>query len=161
MNTQEHDDVRDLLTLAAAGALSAEEQKQVEKHLRDCVECSAEFAAWGRLTAALEEMPTPQAPMGLVERTRRQLEKQAELRVERRHQRWLFALLILFAWAGTLVTWPAFEFLGSRVAGHVDLSWTHLGLTGGWIVFLFVGWVTGALAAGLLGRKRLEAQVTV
>lgn len=158
MNTHEHDEIRELLTLAAAGVLSAEEQKHVEKHLQECGDCAAEFAVWSRVTAALQEMPTPLAPMGLVERTRRQLEKQAELRADRRQQRWLFSLLILLAWAGTILTWPAFEFVGSRISGHVDLSWTHLGVTGAWILYMLLGWTIGALATGLLGRRRLEAQ---
>lgn len=66
----EHASIRELLTLAAAGALDAGEQRRVEQHLRDCAECRAEFQAWGRLAGALEGLPTPQAPPTLVQRTR-------------------------------------------------------------------------------------------
>lgn len=156
MNTQEHDKLRELLTLAAAGALSTEEQKQVEKHLRDCGECSAEFAAWSRLTAALEEIPTPHAPMGLVERTKRTMERQAAVRVERRQQRWLFLWLMVFAWATTLLTWPVFEFFANRLGGFVDLSWTHLTVGGTWIGYMFLVGTLGAAAVGLVGKRRMQ-----
>lgn len=156
MNTHEHDEIRELLTLAAAGVLSAEEQKHVEKHLQECGDCAAEFAVWSRVTAALQEMPTPLAPMGLVERTRRTMERQAAVRVERRQQRWLFLWLMVFAWATTLLTWPVFEFFGSRFGGLVDLSWTHITAGGAWIGYMFLVGTLGAVAVGLAGKRRMQ-----
>ena len=157
----DHEEIRELLTLAAAGALSGDEQKQVEEHLRSCPGCKAEFAAWGLLTGALEQMPTPQAPMGLVERTRLRLEKQAELAAERRQQHWLFFWLTVFAWATTLLTLPLFQFLGERVNNWIDLSWTHLGVTGAWIGYMFVVGTIGTFVVGLLGKRRMEEEGTV
>lgn len=153
---QEHDAIRDLLTLAAAGALTAGEQTRVEEHLRSCPECRAEFALWGRLTGALQEIPTPQAPMGLVERTRRTMERQAAIIAERRQQRWLFLWLMVFAWATTLLTWPLFEFFGSRLGEFVDLSWTHMTMGEAWAGYMFLVGTIGALAVGLLGRRRMR-----
>lgn len=161
MNTHEHDEIRDLLTLAAAGALSTEEQKQVEEHLRRCADCRTEFAAWCRLTAALEAMPTPQAPMGLVERTRLQLERTAAMATEQRRNRWLFFWLTVFAWGTTLLTWPLFEFLGGRVGGFVDLSWTHVSAGEAWIGYMLVVGTIGALAVGLLGSRRMQEGSTI
>ena len=161
MNMHEHDEIRDLLTLAAAGALTGEEQKRVEEHLRRCGGCQAQFDAWSRLTGALEQMPTPQAPMGLVERTRRMLEQQAAASAERRRQRWLFFWLTAFAWATTLLTWPLFEFFGSRIGQFVDLSWTHLGVNGAWISYMLLTWTMSVLVAGLLGKRRMQEERTV
>ena len=161
MNTNEHDEIRDLLTLAAAGALSAEGQKQVEAHLESCIECRAEFALWSRLTGAIEQIPTPQAPMGLVERTRLRLETEAADNAERRQQRWLFFWLTAFAWTTTLLTWPLFQFFGGRVGNRIDLSWTHLGVTGAWITYMLLVGTIGTLAAGLLGKRRIEEGRTI
>lgn len=161
MNTHEHNEIRELLTLAAAGALDAQEQKQVEAHLQSCAECRAEFTLWSRLTGALEELPTPQAPMGLVERTRLKLEKQAELAAERRRQHWLFFWLTAFAWVSTLVTWPLFQLVGGRVGDFIDLSWTHVGVTGAWITYMLMTWTITAIAAGLLGKRRMQEETTI
>ena len=157
----EHNHIRDLLTLAAAGVLSAEEQRAVEEHVLLCSECRSEFAAWSRLTGALQELPTPQAPMSLVERTRRQLEKQAVMRTECRQQRWLFVWLTVFAWAITLLTWPLFQFLGSRVSQFVDLSWTHINSGEAWVGYMFLVGTIGALAVALVGKQRLQEERTL
>lgn len=157
----EHNEIRDLLPLAAAGALSAEEQKQVEEHLLQCADCQIEFTAWSRITGALEAMPTPPAPVGLVECTRRTLERHAAVTAERRQQRWLFFWLTAFAWATTLLTWPIFEFLGSRAGNYVDLSWTHLTVGEVWFGYMLLVGTVGALAAGALGKRRMQEGRTV
>jgi anti-sigma factor RsiW len=156
----EHAFVRDRLTLAAAGALDAADQRRVEQHLRECAGCRAEFAAWSRLTADLEAMPTPQAPLGLVERTRLQIERNAALAGEQRQQRWLFFWLTVFAWATTVLSWPLFGFLGSRAGRFVDLSWTHVSAGEAWIGYMFVVGTIGALAVGLLGSRRMQEERT-
>lgn len=161
MTMHEHDEIRDRLTLAAAGALSAGEQKQLEEHLSHCASCRAEFAGWSLLVSALEKIPTPQAPPGLVERTRRTLEKQTAMNAERRHQRWLFFWLTAFAWATTLLTWPLFHFFGDWAGEFLDLSWTHLSVNGAWVGYMFLISAIGALVAGLLGRQRMQEERTV
>lgn len=157
----EHASIRDLLTLAAAGALDAVEQRRVEQHLRDCAECRAEFQAWGRLAGALEALPTPQAPPGLVERTRLQIVTRAALAREQRQQRWLFFWLTLLGWATTILSWPLFAFVGSRTGRFVDLSWTHVSALEAWIGYMFVVGTIGALAVGLLGRRRMQEGRTI
>jgi anti-sigma factor RsiW len=144
-----HEEIRDLLILAAAGALDAAGQRRVEDHLRQCPGCRAEFQSWQRLTGALQEMPTPQAPLGLVERTRRRMERQAAARVAQRRNRLLLVWLTVFAWATTLLTWPLLRLLG----GSLDLSWTGLSLTEVWIAYAVVSWMISIVVAGLLGRR--------
>lgn len=147
----EHAAIRELLTLAAAGALDDARQRRVEDHLRHCQDCCVELAAWQRLTASLEAMPTPQAPLGLVERTRRQLERQAAARAENRRKRALLVWLTVFGWASTLLTWPLFQLLGGQLGGVFDLSSQRVNQV--WIGYVVVSWMISAVAAGLLGQR--------
>ena len=147
----QHNDIRDLLSLAAAGALDAAEQRQVEEHLRQCAGCRAELESWQRLTGALEAVPTPQAPMGLVERTRRQLEARVSVQAERRWKRTLLVWLTVLGWASTLLTWPLFQFLGSRLGGILDVS--SQGVNQVWIAYIVVSWMISAVVAVLLGQR--------
>lgn len=157
----EHAFVRDRLTLAAAGALDAAGQRQVEEHLRQCAGCRAEFEAWANLGGALEALPIPQAPPGLVARTRLQIERKAALAGERRQQRWLFFWLMVFAWATTVLSWPLFGFLGSRSGRFIDLSWTHVSAGEAWIGYMFAVGTIGALVVGLLGSRRTQEERTI
>ncbi|HMF89449.1 MAG TPA: zf-HC2 domain-containing protein [Candidatus Angelobacter sp.] len=150
----QHDDIRDLLTLAAAGALDAAEQRSVAEHLRQCAGCRAELESWQRLTGALEALPTPQAPLGLVERTRRQLEARVSVQAERSRKRALLVWLTVLGWASTLLTWPLFQLLGGRIAGALDLS--SQGLNQVWIGYLVASWTIGVVAAGLLGQRHQQ-----
>jgi len=153
----EHASVRDLLTLAAAGALDAGDQTRVEKHLRDCAACRVEFQSWGRLTGALEELPTPQASPELVKGTRRQLESRAAARAERRHSRSLLVWVNVLAWASTLLTWPLFQLLGGRLAGLLDLP--SASVTEVWIGYIVVSWMMCVVIAGLLGQRRRQERI--
>jgi len=154
----QHDDIRDLLTLAAAGALDAAEQRQVEEHLRQCAGCRAELESWQRLTGALEALPTPQAPMGLVERTRRQMENQLAVRGEHRQKRLLFAWLTVIGWGTTFLSWPLFHW-GGNLAGMLDISVSDAGITQVWIGYMVVTWTVALVVAGLLGQRYRRPQV--
>jgi anti-sigma factor RsiW len=147
----DHAESRDLLALAAAGALDAAEQRRVEEHLRRCDDCRVQFEAWQRLTGALEALPTPQAPLGLVERTRRRLKHQAATWAQHRRSRALLVWLTVFAWAVTLLTWLAFRWLGDGVAHALDVSFTSLIMA--WIVYTLVAWLGTAVVASLLGKR--------
>lgn len=152
----EHASIRELLTLAAAGTLDGAEQRWVEDHLRQCQDCRAELAAWQRLTGALEAMPTPQAPLGLVERTRRQMASRAAARAEHRRTRNLLVWLTVFAWAITLMSWLGFQWMGDRLARVLGVSFT--GLTMAWILYTLAAWLATALAAGLLSQRYREGR---
>lgn len=150
----EHDAIRELLTLAAAGALDEAEQRRVEEHLRQCSDCRAELAAWQRLTGALEAMPTPQAPQGLVERTRRQMENRAVTRAQHRWNGMALVWLTTFAWISTLLTWPLVQFFGGRLGGLLDLS--SRDVTQVWIGYAVVSWMASIVVAGLLGQRHQQ-----
>lgn len=147
----EHAEIRDLLTLAAAGALSAEEQRRVQEHLRGCADCKAEFEAWRQLAGALRELPTPPAPAGLVERTRRQLAHQAATRKEHRWNHLMIGGLILFAWALTLLSWPVLQLLGNEIARWLDIPFKNFTLV--WVVYSVVSWVAIGVVAAFLGKR--------
>jgi anti-sigma factor RsiW len=147
----EHDEIHELLTLAAAGALDEGEERRVQEHLRECSDCRTEFAAWQRITGALEVLPTPQAPEGLVERTRRQMERRATAKAEHRWNRNALVWLTVFAWLSTLLTWPFSVFMGDRVGAMLDLS--SRGVTQLLIGYVVVSWMMSIVTAGLLGQR--------
>ena len=49
----EHDQIRELLALAAAGALDASEESRLSAHLRSCPDCASELSSWQEMGAAL------------------------------------------------------------------------------------------------------------
>lgn len=150
----EHVEMSELLTLAAAGLLDDVEQRRVEDHLRRCPDCRAELAVWQQLTGGLQALPTPQAPLGLVERTRNRMANQAAVLTEKRETRnWLFWLTV-FAWVGTLMSWMGLRWMGESVALTLGVSFT--GLTVAWIFYTLGAWVAAALAAAVLGRRHRE-----
>jgi len=152
----EHAEIRELLPLAAAGALDPAGQKQVEDHLRQCGDCRVELESWQRLTGALRAIPTPQAPPGLVERTRRQMEIRAASRAEQGQTRSLLLWLTVFAWISTFLTWPLFKLFGERLGGFLDISWTGSGLATAWLGYIVVGWMATAIVAAMLGKARRQ-----
>jgi anti-sigma factor RsiW len=147
----QHDDIRDLLTLAAAGALDAAEQRQVEEHLRQCADCRAELDSWQRLTGALEALPTPQAPLGLVERSRGRLESQAALGAQHRRKQGLFFTLTVCAWMFSVLTWLGFRMISGPVTQILGVS--SITLTLGWVAYTLVSWLMSGLVAAMLGKR--------
>jgi anti-sigma factor RsiW len=154
-----HKSLRDLLSLAAAGALDADEQRLVEEHLRGCSECQAEFQAWSRIAGGLRGMPVPQAPAGLVARTRARLETAQAARAERWRNQIILGCLILFAWMTTLLSFPVLRLAGNGLAGFLNMSTSGVGT--GVALYLVLGWVGTGVAAGLLGLRRQDERRTI
>jgi anti-sigma factor RsiW len=150
----EHFEIRELLTLAAAGVLDDSRQRRVEDHLRTCRDCCRELALWQGLTGALEALPTPQAPLGLVERTRLQMASRAAARAEQRYSHNLLVWLMVFTWINTLVSWLGFRWISQRLLLALGVSAT--GLTAAWILYTLAAWAATALAVALLGRRYRE-----
>jgi anti-sigma factor RsiW len=154
----EHDAIHELLTLAAAGALDAAEQGRVEEHLRQCLACRTEFAGWLRLTGALKELPTPQAPPTLLEQTRRALELRAATQRAHRTNYFMLGLMLLVAWTVTLLNWPLLQLLQGRLTQWLDISSGQL--TAMWTGYMLLAWLATALVAALLGQRRQEEGAT-
>jgi anti-sigma factor RsiW len=154
----EHQHIREQMSLAAAGALDASEERELSQHLANCTECSAEFEGWRELGAGLRRLPTPQAPAALVERTRAQLVAITIERREQRSTRRTMAWLILFAWTTVLATWPVLRLVSSGAASALDLNFVQT-----WHVLIGItifGWVAAGAAAVFLGlRHRQERRL--
>jgi anti-sigma factor RsiW len=149
---ESHETIRELLALAAAGAIGPEEELLVARHLETCDQCSAELERWGVLTDGLRRLPTPQPRAGVVERARAQAETRLAEEIDHRWQRSVLIFLILYAWILTVVSWPVFHL----IAGGL-LTRFEPGLNNYWLlfaVFTSLVWATGGVAAVLLGRHR-------
>ena len=58
----DHDEIRALLALAAAGALEPDEEDRVAVHIRSCSACASEAASMQSIAGHLRRLPTPQPP---------------------------------------------------------------------------------------------------
>ena len=154
----EHTEVRDLLTLAAAGALDAAEQQRVQRHLQSCSACQAELDSWREITAALRRLPTPQPPAGLVERTRIRLAHQEATRAQQRGNQILLVCLIAFAWALTFLSWPVLQLVGEKVVRLFDIPFSNFTLA--WIIYSAAAWLaTGVVGIAIGGRRQREGRL--
>lgn len=157
-NMSDHEHIRSQMPLAAAGALDADEERELSVHLSECSDCSAEFEKWRELGAGLRRMPTPQAPAAMVERVRVTLMTQVYAQAEQRSNRRMLAWLVLFGWTTTLATWPILRLVSHDAASWLNVSFVHtywvlIGIT-------VLGWLAAAIAAGLLGaRHRYERRL--
>ncbi|MGH9709628.1 MAG: anti-sigma factor family protein, partial [Candidatus Acidiferrales bacterium] len=108
----EHDEIRERLSLAAAGALDTAEDRRVSAHLRSCPACAAELASWQAIGAGLRRIPTPQAPATLVARTIARAQMRFAQESDRRSERKVLALVIVFSWVFVALSWPLAQLLG-------------------------------------------------
>jgi len=154
----EHETVRELLSLAIAGALDASDEQRVQQHLRGCGTCAAEFELLQGVANALRRLPTPQASASLVERTRARVEWQLAAEAENRWNRRVLVFLILFAWTLVLASWPVVRLLSSGLLGWFEPGFgrTWLSLAG----YTALLWLTGGVAAATLAfRRRWERRI--
>lgn len=148
----EHDEIRGLLSLAAAGALDATEDLRVSAHLRACPACAAELASWQAIETGLRRIPTPQVPADLVARTIARAQMRFAEESDRRSERNMLALITVFSWIFVALSWPLAQLLG-----HGWLSLLGVGFEQGWknfAVFTAFCWIAGAAAAILLAMRR-------
>jgi anti-sigma factor RsiW len=158
MAMSEHDKIRELLALAAAGALTSVEQKQVAEHVRSCIACSNELEAWRPIASELRRLPTPQPSSWLVQATLARAEAKLTEQAEHDWNRRVMIFVLSFAWLLTLANWPAFHFVSGRFG-----SWLGPQFTGTWIsfaAFTALGWLAGGVAAVMLAiRQRGERRL--
>ena len=148
----EHESVREMLSLAAAGVLAPDEQRRVEQHAAVCDLCRRELELWERYARELVRLPAPVAPKNLGERTRVRLLEQRVALAERRWDDVVLAVLALFAWTVALVTWIVFRlFTGGMVAVIQAGVVTILIWSGASTLF---AWLTATVVAVMLGHQR-------
>lgn len=148
----EHDKVRRLLPLAAAGALDDSEEEQLATHIKLCPECALSLSLWQQVGASLRRIPTPQAPAALAERTIALAEIRLTQESDRRTERRILALVIVFSWTFVAISWPL-----AQLVAHGWQSLLGFGFEQGWenfVVFTAICWLAGGAAAVLLAVRR-------
>ncbi|MBM3792268.1 MAG: hypothetical protein FJW35_18230 [Acidobacteria bacterium] len=133
----EHESIRELLPLAAAGALTPEDAEGVRRHLARCETCRRVMEEFSALADSLRGLPTPRPRADLVAKVC----GLAELRPARartwRDGAAALAPLVAASWVMALVTWPLLK---------EAIRWT----LGAWHV-LFGGWGAALVTYSILG----------
>jgi anti-sigma factor RsiW len=149
-----HQQIRELLALAAAGALDQAERERVERHCSECPECAAALAEWNTLAQSLRRLPTPQPSALAVARARAAAVGALDAARQRRESAVTFVFLGLFAWSFMLAGLVIFVLvfggpleLGSLLAGRVPL----------WLAIVTaLAWTAASAVAVILGARHRE-----
>ena len=154
----EHDKVRELLALAAAGALTTAEEQQVAEHLRSCVACSNELGAWQPIASELRRLPAPKPSTWLVQATLARAEAKLTEQAEHDWNRRMMIAVVAFAWLLTIASWPVFHFVSGRFGSLLDLQLSYSWIS--FAAFTALEWLAAGLAAVMLavsqrGDRRL------
>jgi len=136
----EHDTIRELLALAAAGALTPAEEQRVAEHLPSCIACLNELEAWRPIAGELRRLPTPQPSPWLAQATRARVEAELAEQAEHGWNCRFLTVVVAFSWLLTMASWPVWRVVSGR-------PWIGL-------VFTALGWFAGGVAAVLLGVRR-------
>ena len=159
----EHDKIRELLALAAADALTREEETWVAEHVWSCIACSNELEAWRPIASAVRRLPTPQPSSWLVQATLARAEAKLSEKADHDWNRRVMIAVVAFAWLLTIASWLAFRYVSERFGSLLgpQFSRTLFGQT--WIsfaAFTALGWLAGGVAAVMLGiRQRGERRL--
>lgn len=153
-----HDEIRALLSLAAADALEPREEQLVTEHLRGCNACAAKLEEFQLLAGGLRRLPTPQPRGVVVERARAIAQIRLAEHAEHRWNRAVMSGLIAFAWVLTLMSWPVVKFVSGGFLSVLDPRFSHTWMVFG--VFTTLVWLGGGAAAILLSvQQRRERRL--
>src|SRR4051794_36618625 len=130
MAMSEHEIIRELLALAAAGALTSAEEKHVAEHVRSCMACSMELEAWQPIASELRRMQTPQPSSWLIQATLARAEAKLKEQAEHDWNRRVMIVVVAFAWLLTIASWPVFHFISGQLGSLLDPQFSHT-----WISF--------------------------
>ena len=147
----EHESVRAMLPLAAAGALTPEEVRRVEHHAGECELCRRDLERWAVYAQGLGKLPQPSVPEGLVQRTQARILQERSRSADRRRSEWLLGALAIFGWG---YGWAFWALARATTRGSLSVFGVNLvnGLT--WsVVSMAVAGITAATAALMLGRR--------
>ena len=141
----DHESVRQLLPLSAAGLLDPNQERLVREHARQCAACAAELDQFGELSAGLRALPVPQPPAYLLARTTSLLAAEAD-----RREGAVFACeAAVFACGFILIVGQALRTMVGNTAAL------------GWLLWALVSSVLGAASALLLASRRRFERSTV
>jgi hypothetical protein len=137
----DHETIRKLLALSAAGLLEPGEERLVREHVRQCAPCAAKLDDYATLSAGLSALPCPLPLPDLLRRTNMLVA--AEL--DRRQGAVLAGTTAIFAFALVLLIGQILRMLVGDSAALVWLTW------------VVVSSILGAASALMLAsRRRLE-----
>ena len=140
----DHESVRQLLALSAAGLLDAGEERLVREHVGQCAQCAARLDDYAALTAGLSALPSPQPSAHLASRTAMLLAAEAD-----RRQGAVFAgVASIFALVFVLLIGLTLRIVAGDTAALVWLIWA--------VITSILG-VASALV--LASRRRLERSI--
>jgi anti-sigma factor RsiW len=149
----DHESIRELLSLAAAGVLEPDEQRRVQQHVDVCDACRRELEVWQGYGRELVRLPAPVAPKYLAERTSARILEQRAAAAQRRWDDIVLAVLVLLGWTVSLVAWVVFRLFSGGMLSVVETSFvTILTWLGASTLF---AWLTAAVAAVMLGSRRV------
>jgi predicted anti-sigma-YlaC factor YlaD len=152
-----HESIRQMLSLAAAGALGPQDQRQVEEHARVCETCRPELDSWSVYSAGLRRLPQPAVPSDLVERTQARILRERLDATEARWKGLTFGSLGVFSWIVTLGFWALARLLSG---GKFEVWGTNLVNAVPWFFVSFViASITAAATALLIGNRRETGRV--
>jgi hypothetical protein len=129
----DHELIRPLLALGAAGLLDAEGERRLREHTATCAECSAELETFAKIAGALGGLPVSAPPPDLLWRTQALLAAEADRRdgVRLAGVAAAVAGVLLLAIAAALHTvygdtamlaWLAWSFIPSALGGAAALT---------------------------------------
>ncbi len=154
----EHDKIRERLALAAAGALTDAEEKQVAEHVRSCVSCSNEIEAWRPIATELRRLPTPQPSPWLVQATLARAEAKLTEQAEHDWNRRVIIFVVTLAWVLTIASWAVFHVVSGRFESLLGPQFGHTWIT--FAAFTALEWLAGGVAAVMLAiRQRGERRL--
>ena len=140
----EHETVRQLLALSAAGLLDAAEERLVREHARQCARCAAKLDDYAALSAGLSALPCPLPLADLLRRTNSLVA--AEL--DRRQGAAFAAAAAIFALVFVLLIGQTLRMVAGDTAALV------------WLLWAVITSVFGAASALVLAsRRRLERSI--
>lgn len=149
-----HEQIRERLALAAAGALPDAERARVERHLAECPECASALAQYAAITQSLRRLPTPQPSALAVERARAAALDSLQAARQRREHVVTVVFLGVFAWSLTLAGWVISLLL---FGGPAELGRVLAGQVPLWLaIFTALGWTAAGVTAIVLGARHRE-----
>lgn len=102
----EHDDIRQLIPLAAADDLSPGEMRRVREHVAACATCRRVSTDFNALARGLGHLPTPQPSSELVARVQALAAVRLERRLARGNDAAVVIPLVAASWLTALLSWP-------------------------------------------------------
>ena len=140
----EHESVRQLLALSAAGLLDAGEERLVREHARQCAACAAKLDDYATLSAGLSALPCPLPLPDLLRRTNSVVA--AEL--DRRQGAAFAGAAAIFALAFVLLIGQTLRMVAGDSAALA------------WLVWAVISSMLGTASAIVLAsRRRLERRI--